>query len=512
MALAFIIIALPFGIAVGFFLALLNGRLRVTAYFLQVALIIILWLLMLNNIKDFALGFILIPVTVISIFTMLVFELLMKPLKNLLKSIKESYLIKKYPKQTITVIIIALAILIGFFANKNFLETQEINEKLVGKWYGRERDNSYGKNEKFIYFEFDKKGNGTKLSFPYTSPGKMIVDGIKQVGDNEIYDFDGILISKVDTLTSNYFSGKIPKESKFFIEHENRISDTELLTFWENNIIPIINFEQTKILKQNNYYQFLHGNQNHENLNIISNKIGDIELQENFSLELRMGLKKFNYKDINQVVLDNGEVLLLIYFVGKEHFQHYRGLKKCYSHWGLVFVKDNNKWHLTNLNDIPDYQDYTKFRNENLDFQGMRDGIIMNGIYFSVWDDFLNDFFPTLNKDDKNETLELFNFPLQINHRKDYRNNFEITTWEAKDLLEKLDLLLNKQKKSNFKYSVYNQFVDITDFTLGDMSFETNIGIDPIEINGEIFQSVILRFAAVDGEWKVVSLDFDGSY
>ena len=65
-----------------------------------------------------------------------------------------------------------------------------------------------------------------------------------------------------------------------------------------------------------------------------------------------------NYKHIEQVQLDDGEVMLMVYFLGKRYFQDVREENENYEtismvkersiHYGLLFEKGNDGWKLIN--------------------------------------------------------------------------------------------------------------------------------------------------------------------
>jgi len=311
-----------------------------------------------------------------------------KPFKRPIKYIKKSTFLKRNRR----IIFIAMLLIIGFFIGKRIIYKQNINKQLVGKWYGKEGP-IYGPISNFTYYEFDENGNGTKLRYPYDTPRRIYIERIERLSDTEMklifnsswfFEDNVAIITKVDSITDNFFNGSITKESKFFNGKEDKISEGELMSFWEQDILPIINFDENIMLHRSNPYQVIVD----DNDRIFENEKDLYILKSAFSDELRTGLQKFNYKDINQIELDDGDVLLAIYFIGKNYFRpYYESRIECYTHFGLFFAKNGNEWNLISLQEVSDCQDYSYQNKEPKKYEDpkiveTRDKMIQRAVMF----------------------------------------------------------------------------------------------------------------------------------
>lgn len=518
MGLALLFYALPFGIGIGFILGLLNRKSRRIAFALQAILFLIGILLISTDDSNLSgdsftilLIFLGIPP---SILTMFIIGKVKGPFKSLIIGIKKSDFLRRNSNK----ILIVMLLFLGLYIGKSMFDKHNMNKLLVGKWYGKE-EAAAGYKSNMILYEFDEHGNGTESHFPYETHESIPTNSIVRLSDTEMklvfqsslfFEDDATIITKVDSITDNFYSGSIIQESKFFNDKVDEISESELISFWQQNVIPIINFDEGILLNRSNSYLVMSEDFN----GVFENEKDVYTLKKTFSEELRTGLQRFNYNDINQIEMDKRDVILAIYFAGRNYFKPYGAESpiECYTHFGLFFAKNGKEWNLISMQEVPDCQDYNYNNHEpkkyeNLKIIEIRDFMIRRAIEFYLWNYINDEIFTDFINLDKNRIANNFNFPLQINERNYSNNNVEIALWEREDLLKHYKAFFGNEfieRVTELKKAERNGSLVKED--LGNMIYEFDV-YSPTKFKGQIYNRKYFKLASVDNNWKLISLE-----
>lgn len=195
----------------------------------------------------------------------------------------------------------------------------------------------------------------------YTGPNSIIHLKVKFLSENELTLYNSNENITLNRLTSTrHYTDAKPQRTDRFPVPENKFSNEELKQFWEDNIEAILNLDLNKIASQTSLpfvvvneegvHQrslFVNPLASYTNSDIASNYADSLNnLKEIFPDEMRAGLRDMDYTNISQVQVNNGEIMLMIYFIGEKYSIGRRGYNGnyLYPRYGLLFEKRNGKW------------------------------------------------------------------------------------------------------------------------------------------------------------------------
>lgn len=449
------------------------------------------------------------------------------------------------------------------------LSKKEYNAKLlfqadksfIGKWYCLD----YSAPDGFQYYEFKEDGTYTFV-YSYgdiTSKGVYTIDNSEfpmvmeytrtsvswtpndtplkgkshfvflsenEFSDlgKEFYTFEvGPIFSRVRPSQKNFLDFKMPKRTSYLPTASSMISDKELKGFWENSIKNSLDENSSKKL---NYWKHI------RNKRYLIYPTSNKELSE--------GLQDMNYKHIEQVQLDDGEVLLMVYFLGKRYFQYVKeqminngGLfnaetgdinsrvKERSMHYGLLFKKRSDGWKLINSllsseNDGGrDITLETIKKNKNI--------LINQGVFNIEIRSFANQNLSAFMNFQTDKIVAQTNFPLKGNWGNAFGLSENTSTWKKSDFEANIIKLFNEDNRLILAESYHNGLMDVEDrasidyfkeygtdeeapknIRLKPLVFKPKILNSEIEVDGIIYNSDFdLKFEKIDGNWKLVEMN-----
>jgi len=423
----------------------------------------------------------------------------------------------------------------------------QADKSIIGKWYGL--DSYAGNNENFDYWEF--KEDGTFSFYGGHTVGKYEnhgwgFDGVYTIDDskfpivmeytldsyprknhlvflseNEIRVLDnmsttldgGPIFTRVIVGEKNFLDFKMPKRASYLPTASSKILDKELKGFWENSIKN----SEEKLF----YWQ--HGN------------YGRYLIYPNSNKELLEGLQDMNYKHIEQVQLDNGEVLLMVYFLGKKHFQDVRELNENYQniwivkersiHYGLLFKKGNDGWKLINTLTSSDYKGGRDITLEAI--KRNQNTLINQGVFNIELRSFVNQSLPAFINLETNKIVAQTNFPLKGNWGNAFGLSMDASTWKKSDFEANITKLNNEDDRLILSQSYNNGWIDAEgrpsidyfaengsneevpkNISLEPLTFKPQILDGKLEVDGIIYNAYSgLKFQKIDGNWKLVEMN-----
>ncbi|MDB9961768.1 hypothetical protein OAD62_06695, partial [Oceanihabitans sp.] len=360
----------------------------------------------------------------------------------------------------------------------------QADKSIIGKWYGL--DSSQGDNENFHYWEFKEDGTFTfydgkrnnNQGFVYdgkykidsskypmhiditrsddNSEGRTEINPLVFLSENEVRVLDlyygtlevGPIFSRIIEGEKNYFDFEMPKMKNYVPTASNKISDKELMEFWENTIQESIATDGRKKL-----YYWQHGTGPRQLIYPTSNK------------ELREGLQDMNYKDIEQIQLDDGEVLLMVYFLGKRYFQdayddfgfNYRGVKHRSIHYGLLFKKGSDGWKLINTLTSSDYKGGRDITQEAI--KSNQNELINQGVFNIELRSFANQSLPAFINLETDKIVAQTNFPLKGNWGIAFGLPVNASTWKKSDFEANITKLINEDDRNRLSESYNNGWI-----------------------------------------------------
>ena len=276
------------------------------------------------------------------------------------------------------------------------------------------------------------------------------------------------------------------------------IPDKELQRFWNDNIQAIINSDKEKIITQTS---FPLGDA--EGI-IDSGMFREFGFDRVFSnqKELSLALKDMDYKNIVQVQLDNGEVLLMLYILGRPYYtirmeetaQHFR--------FGFLFKNEGNSWRLITAST-------GVAGNTTEDISTGQNELIHQGQVPMEKKLLLNRNIQSMINLDKNAIIAQTNFPLSGNWGTAIGLRGEAADWTPKDLASNLDKFLNPEIRS--RMSEFDQMSLQEGFDHeSPLTFNTYASTEVTQNDGEYHSKIVrMTFGKVAKEWKLINLDWD---
>ena len=435
----------------------------------------------------------------------------------------------------------------------------QADKSLIGKWYGIENVTNL---HNFDYWEFKEDGTFTfyggqrysdggndysgeyKLDsskFPivmeYTRDSYPRKNYLVFLSENEIRVLDnmsntlkgGPIFTRVIVGEKNFLDFKMPKRTSYLPTTSRKILDKELKNFWENSIKNSLDINSRKKL-----YYWQHGINGRQLIYPTSNK------------ELREGLQDMNYKDIEQVQLDDGEVLLMVYFLGKKHFQDVREENKNYEglsnvrtsgviskvkarsiHYGLLFKKGSDGWKLINTLTSSDYKGGRDITLEAI--KSNQNELINQGVFNIELRSFVNQSLPAFINLETDKIVAQTNFPLKGNWGIAFGLPVNASTWKKSDFEANITKLINEDDRNILSESYNNGWIHAEGRASIDYFREygtneepsKNISLVPLiftleHLNGKLEvdgikynSSTELKFQKIDGNWKLIEMNIE---
>ena len=311
----------------------------------------------------------------------------------------------------------------------------------------------------------------------------------------------GPIFNRVIVGEKNFLDFKMPKRASYLPTTSSKISDKELMEFWENSI-------------------------NGQHL-----------IYQPFNKELREGLQDINYKHIEQVQLDDGEVLLMVYFLGKRYFQDVREENENYEtiymvkersiHYGLLFEKGNDGWKLINALTPDEGEGGREITQEAI--KRNQNALINQGVFNIERRSFVNENLPAFINLETDRIVAQTNFPLNGNWGKAFGLPMDASTWKKSDFEANITNLFNEDDRLGLSQSNNNGWYDVEGRPSIDYFAEyatneeasKNISLEPLtfkleHLNGQIEvdgikynSSTELKFQKIDGKWKLVEMNIE---
>ena len=431
----------------------------------------------------------------------------------------------------------------------------QANKSIIGKWYGLAYDED---NENFDYWEFKEDGTFTfygghrysdggndyfgeykidSSKYPMhieitrsndNEDGRMEINPLVFLSENEVRVLDrnyrtmegGPIFSRIIEGQKNFFDFEMPKMKNYVPTASNKISDKELKDFWKNTIQKSIEIDGRKKM-----YYWQHGINPRYLVYPTSSK------------ELREGLQDMNYRHIEQVQLDDGEVLLKVYFLGKKHFQdawehneNYQNIsmvKERSIHYGLLFKMGSEGWKLINALTSNGYKGGRDITLEAIKIN--QNALINQGVFNIEIRSFVNQSFRAFINLETDKIVAQTNFPLKGNWGKAFGLPMDTSTWKKSDFESNITKLINEDDRLMLSQSYNNGWINeegrasidyfeeygtneevSKNISLEPLTFKPSYLTGEIEVDGIKYNSSTeLKFQKIDGKWKLVEMNIE---
>ncbi|MDA9070334.1 hypothetical protein N9K07_06250, partial [Arenitalea sp.] len=255
------------------------------------------------------------------------------------------------------------------------------------------------------------------------------------------------------------------------------------------------------------------------------------------SKELREGLQDMNYRHIEQVQLDDGEVLLKVYFLGKKHFQdawehneNYQNIsmvKERSIHYGLLFKMGSEGWKLINALTSNGYKGGRDITLEAIKIN--QNALINQGVFNIEIRSFVNQSFRAFINLETDKIVAQTNFTLKGNWGKAFGLPMDTSTWKKSDFESNITKLINEDDRLMLSQSYNNGWINeegrasidyfeeygtneevSKNISLEPLTFKPSYLTGEIEVDGIKYNSSTeLKFQKIDGKWKLVEMNIE---
>ena len=438
-----------------------------------------------------------------------------------------------------------------------------INKDIIGKWVFV--SDSYQDSHQIFYLDFADNGtvdnhvfiiangqfepctysvNYSRYPFSmaitpvnYTGPNSIIHLKVKFLSENELSLYNSNENITLNRLTSaRHYTDAKPHRTDRFPEPENKISNEELKQFWKDKIEAIINLDLNRIASQTSLpfvvvnnegvHQrslFFNPHASYSNSDIVSNYADSLNnLKEIFPGEMRAGLRDMDYTNISQVQVNNGEIMLMINFLGEKYSIGTRGNNGnyLYPRYGLLFEKRNGKWMFCGQSSQWDYS-WTLEQNDEESAEvsaAVQDKLVEAKLNHDIQIIIQERNLQAIIDLDQSKIINQTHFPLEGNWGQALGLKGDPGDWTKEDLTTNLSKMFYVQYRDNLS-SVdtpsYSKKPPLTfenaDVIFNEFDFD-NAGVVHYSTQNKINDNhccTRMTFKKVENEWKLVRLDLD---
>lgn len=512
-------VALPLGLIAGIIFRILPRKLRPYIYIIHIVFFFVS-LVLANDTKlysdEMLFTFTMAGTSVVSLATLLSIGII----NSLFNFLKSQLWIQKHYKLLIGLPIIAIIIVfIG-----GYLQDQYIVKKVTGNWYGRK---SYDQSL-FSHLKISDDGAITFRNQVGEESSNVTFQDITFYNDSIAFfqlwvdnTFLTLIMSRENE--QQFFDTPIRYESSYSTSKSERIPEAELIEFWNNNIQAIIQLDKQKIWNQISFP-------------FEGNSISKDNLEIFFSDEMRGGLSKLNYHSVEQLKLENGEINLMIYFLGRGYYgigTNQDTGQLCYRHFGLIFKKSGTEWLLSSSSNYDECKDVllssavTAKDWQNIEpksISNIHDEMIANSIWWNTQCSIEKEIVEALLTLNKDKILSNVSFPLQGNWIDSFAFSRTNKERNAENFYTYLASVIESYEQSNEPHAFHFYPKNLTEEHESKI-WRWIIPILPIpdliitrKLNGQFYSNgnfessmIELAFEKVNGNWKLTSV-WNGYY